>query len=278
MAGDRTGRVLAIGVRRGRLRRRRRGDDGGDDGRERRGPRPAHRGHADRGFDIPYPPFESATRLTTTGFDIDLINAIAEDLGLEVEIVDAAVRRIFLAVRRVASTSRSRRPRSPPAARTASTSPIPYFEPEQSLLVPEGSDIASIDDLTADTSSAPRTGPPARPTPNENTDAEVRGVPGERRRLQRARSPARSTRCSSTSRRRATRSRSKADLEVVETFPTDELLRDRLPADSTPGRADQRGAADGQGRRHARRASTPSGSTASAARGPARRRPTTRPT
>ena len=38
--------------------------------------------------DIPYPPFEQGDPPDYEGFDIDLINAVADEMGLEVEIQD----------------------------------------------------------------------------------------------------------------------------------------------------------------------------------------------
>ena len=40
--------------------------------------------------DIPYPPFEFEQDGELTGYDIELVRALAEDLGLGLEIVDSS--------------------------------------------------------------------------------------------------------------------------------------------------------------------------------------------
>ena len=102
--------------------------------------------------DVPYPPFEDfddSSESGFKGFDIDIVSAIAEGLELDLEIKDSS----FDALQSgqalnagqcdlVASAMTITEERQ--AALDFSEG---YYDSQQSLLVPEGSDIASIDDL-----------------------------------------------------------------------------------------------------------------------------------
>jgi ABC-type amino acid transport substrate-binding protein len=128
------------------------------------------------GSDIPYPPFEQGNPPDYEGFDIDVINAIADDLGLEVEIVDAPfdvilagqAGRFDLSIAATTITD---------ARENRVDFSDPYFESEQSLLVQEGGDVQSIDDITADSVVGGEDGTTGETYANENTDAEVRSFP-----------------------------------------------------------------------------------------------------
>ena len=227
------------------------------------------------GSDIPYPPFEQGNAPDYEGFDIDLINAIAEEMGLETEIVDAPVRRHPRRATPVASTSRSPRPRSPTRARTGSTSPIHTSSPSSRCSCGRDGEIASIDDLTADTV----VGGPGRDHRRDSTRS-ITPTPrcGRSRRSTTPTTPSAGGQVdavindlSSTSAavERQPRLRGRRDL------PDRRAVRDRLPAGLEPRRAGQRGAADGQGRRHPRATSTHSGSTPSS-RSSCSARPTSR--
>lgn len=106
------------------------------------------------GSDIPYEPFEFGREPDYEGFDIDIVNAIAERLGLEVKIVKTPFDTIFrnLAQGRfdmVASATTITEERK----RTVDFSD-PYFNADQSLVVPADSDIQSVDDLEGETIGA----------------------------------------------------------------------------------------------------------------------------
>lgn len=99
------------------------------------------------GSDIPFPPFEQGDPPDYTGFDIDLINAVADKLGLQTSIQDAPFNLLLsggggqfdLAI--AATTITTER-----AAKVDFSDP--YFDAEQGLLVPDGSDIQTVDDLS----------------------------------------------------------------------------------------------------------------------------------
>ncbi|MBK5231875.1 MAG: amino acid ABC transporter substrate-binding protein [Thermoleophilia bacterium] len=129
------------------------------------------------GTDTPYPPFEFGKAPDYDGFDIDMVNAIAEKLGVETVYKDAAFETIFTDVAQgkfdmVASASTI----TPDRQKTVNFSD-PYYEAEQALLVPEGSDIATVDDLAGKTVSA-QDGTTGEAYANDETDAsDVRGFP-----------------------------------------------------------------------------------------------------
>ena len=101
--------------------------------------------------DIPYPPFEfEGDDGEYTGFDMDLIKEIAAGMGLEVSIQDVGFDGLqggtVLASRQCdlgASAMTITEERQKNLAFSD-----PYYDSLQSILVPEGSDIAGIEDLT----------------------------------------------------------------------------------------------------------------------------------
>ena len=136
------------------------GDDDDDDGAAGTAPGEAQQldtvkeGVLTVGSDIPYEPMEFGRAPDYEGFDIDLVNAIAERLGLEVSIQKTPFDTIFrdLAQGRfdmVASSTTITEERQ----RTVDFS-NPYFDADQSIIVGEDSDIQSVDDLEGETIGA----------------------------------------------------------------------------------------------------------------------------
>jgi len=129
------------------------------------------------GSDIPFPPFEFGKAPDYEGFDIELVNEIAKDLELEVAIEDTAFDTIFTDVAQgkfdmVASASTI----TPEREQQVDFSD-PYYEAEQALLVPEGSDISSVEDLAGLTVGA-QDGTTGEAYAKDDTDAgSVRGFP-----------------------------------------------------------------------------------------------------
>jgi ABC-type amino acid transport substrate-binding protein len=131
------------------------------------------------GTDAPYPPFEIGTPDDADfgGYDIDLGNAIAENLGLTPEFVDTSFDTIFRDVAAnqfdvviAASTI------TPGRQKTVNFSD-PYYEAQQALVVPEGSDITSPEDLSGLIVAA-QDATTGETYANDETDAgEVRGFP-----------------------------------------------------------------------------------------------------
>jgi len=183
------------------------------------------------GSDIPYPPFEQGNAPDYEGFDIDLINAVAEEMGLETEIVDAPFDVILQGGQgrfdlSIAATTIT------PARENRVDFSDPYFEAEQSLLVQAGGDVASIDDITADSVIGAQDGTTGETYAEENTDAEVRPFPE----IDDAYNALASGQVDAVlndlpSTRAAVEDN--PDLEVAETFSTDELYGIVFPQDST---------------------------------------------
>ena len=128
------------------------------------------------GSDIPFPPFEQGDPPDYEGFDIDVINAIADEMGLDVEIKDAPFDLLLsggggqfdLAIAATTIT---------PARAQRIDFSDPYFDADQGLLVKEGSDITSVDDLGGTIVGA-QDGTTGETYANEETDAaEVRPFP-----------------------------------------------------------------------------------------------------
>ncbi len=99
------------------------------------------------GSDIPYPPFEQGKKGSYTGFDVNLMEAIGEEIGREPEFVDSSFETIFRdvaqgkfeAVMSAATITEERE-------KVVSFSD-PYYLSEQAILVKEGSPITGLADL-----------------------------------------------------------------------------------------------------------------------------------
>ena len=129
------------------------------------------------GTDTPFPPFEIGQPPNLSGYDIDVVNAVAENLGLDVTYQDTSFDTIFrdtaqgkfdMAV--AASTI------TPERERTVDFSD-PYYQANQSLVVTADSDIANVDDLEGATVGA-QDGTTGEEYANDETPAgQVRGFP-----------------------------------------------------------------------------------------------------
>ena len=129
------------------------------------------------GSDIPYAPFEMGQAPDYTGFDIELVNDIAERLDLETKIEDTAFDTIFTDVAQGKFDMVASAATITPEREQAVNFSDPYFESEQALLVPPGSDITSVEDLSGATVAA-QDGTTGEAYANDETDAgQVRGFP-----------------------------------------------------------------------------------------------------
>ena len=131
------------------------------------------------GTDAPYPPFllGKPDDPDFSGYEIEIFNAIAEDLGYEVSYSNTNFAAVFRDVANglfdtavVSSTITKDREKVVDFT-------DPHYEAQQALLVPEDSDIASVDDLGG-TIVATQDGTTGEAYANDETDAdEVRGLP-----------------------------------------------------------------------------------------------------
>jgi len=129
------------------------------------------------GSDIPFPPFEFGKPPDYEGFDIDLVNAIAGDLGLETEIQDTSFDTIFIDVSQNKFDLAASASTITPEREQVVDFSDPYYEAEQALLAPEGSDISTVEDLAGLTVGA-QDGTTGEAFANDETNADsVRGFP-----------------------------------------------------------------------------------------------------
>jgi len=106
------------------------------------------------GSDIPYPPFEQGKAGNYTGFDIELMEAIAGKIGRTAEFQDTSFETIFRDVAQgkfeaVISAATITAEREKAVAFSD-----PYYLSEQAILVKEGSDITGLADLSGKTVGA----------------------------------------------------------------------------------------------------------------------------
>ena len=106
------------------------------------------------GSDIPYPPFEQGKPGNYTGFDVELMEAIAEKMNRTPEFQDTSFETIFRDVAQgkfeaviSAATITEEREQAVDFSN-------PYYLSEQAVLVKEGSDIKSLEDLEGKTVAA----------------------------------------------------------------------------------------------------------------------------
>ena len=182
------------------------------------------------GSDIPYPPFEQGDPPDYEGFDIDLINAVAEKMGLETQIEDAPFDLLLqggggqfdLAIAATTIT---------PARENRVDFSNPYFQSSQGLLVQTGGDIASVDDLAGEIVAA-QDGTTGETYAQENTEAsEVRPFP-EIDDAYNALSTGQVAAVLNDLPSVQAAAEEKEGLEVVETFDTDEVYGIILPQGS----------------------------------------------
>jgi polar amino acid transport system substrate-binding protein len=129
------------------------------------------------GTDTPFPPFEIGQPPDITGYDIDVMNAIAEQLGVTPEYTDTSFDTIFRDVAAGQFDIAAAASTITPGRQNTVDFSDPYYEAQQALLVPEGSDIASVDDLSGKIVGA-QDGTTGETYANDETDAsEVRGFP-----------------------------------------------------------------------------------------------------
>jgi polar amino acid transport system substrate-binding protein len=129
------------------------------------------------GSDIPYPPFEQGKPPDYTGFDVDLMDAIAKKLNLQPKWVDTSFNTIFADEQAgkfdiVASSTTIT-----PARSKKVTFSKPYFDADQSLMVQKGSDLQSTSDITSDTAIAVQEGTTGQDYAEKKTDAQVQAFP-----------------------------------------------------------------------------------------------------
>ncbi len=129
------------------------------------------------GLDTPYPPFAEGQPPDATGYDVEVLSAIGENLGLEVEFQDTGFQTIFRDVAAGQFDTAGAASTITAGRENVVDFTDPYYLSSTALLVPEGSDIASVEDLSG-TIVGTQDGTVQEEFANEETDAaEVRGFP-----------------------------------------------------------------------------------------------------
>ena len=100
------------------------------------------------GSDIPYPPFEQGKPGHYTGFDIELMEAIAEKIGRTAEFQDTSFETIFRDVAQGKFDAVISAATITPEREKAVDFSNPYYLSEQAVLVKEGSSIEGLDELS----------------------------------------------------------------------------------------------------------------------------------
>jgi polar amino acid transport system substrate-binding protein len=129
------------------------------------------------GTDAPYPPFEIGTPEggDFSGFDKDLMDAIAEKLGLTPTYQNSSFDTIFRDVASGQFDIVAAAATITPARSKVVDFSRPYYESQQALVVPEGSEITSTDDLSGEIVGVQQ-GTTGQTYAEDETDAsEVRG-------------------------------------------------------------------------------------------------------
>jgi polar amino acid transport system substrate-binding protein len=129
------------------------------------------------GSDIPYPPFEQGSPPNYTGFDVDLMDAIAKKLDLKPKWVDTAFGTIFSDQQAGKFDVVASATTITPARQQKVTFSDPYFDADQSLMVQKGSDLKSTDDITSSTRIGVQQGTTGADYASNKTDGQVQSYP-----------------------------------------------------------------------------------------------------
>ena len=129
------------------------------------------------GSDIPYPPFEQGKPGEYTGFDIELMEAIAEKIGRTPEFQDTSFETIFRDVAQgkfeaVISAATITEERE-----EAVDFSNPYYLSEQAVLVKEGSELKSLEELDGKTVAVQQGTTGQELAKEELGDSEIRPYP-----------------------------------------------------------------------------------------------------
>lgn len=106
------------------------------------------------GSDIPYPPFEQGKPGQYTGFDVELMEAIAEKIGRKAEFQDTSFETIFRDVGQGKFEAVASAATITPEREKEVAFSDPYYLSEQAIVVKEGSEITGLADLEGKTVAA----------------------------------------------------------------------------------------------------------------------------
>ena len=129
------------------------------------------------GTDTPYPPFELGEPPDISGYDIEVMNGIAEEMGLEVEYTATGFGTIFRDTANGQFDTAAAASDIDEEREKVVDFTDPYYLSSTALVVPEGSDIQSVDDLSGAIVGV-QDGTSQQDYAEDETDAsEVQGFP-----------------------------------------------------------------------------------------------------
>lgn len=129
------------------------------------------------GSDIPYPPFEQGKPGNYTGFDVELMEAIAEKIGRTAEFQDTSFETIFRDVGQGKFDAAMSAATITEEREKAVDFSNPYYLSEQAVLVKEGSPIKSLKELEGKTVAAQQGTTGLELAKEEIGGAEIRPYP-----------------------------------------------------------------------------------------------------
>ena len=129
------------------------------------------------GIDTPYPPFEQGKPPDYGGFDIEVMDAVAEQLDLTPKYIDTPFGTIFADLQAGKFDAVAAATTITPNRQKRVAFSDPYFNADQSLLVQSGSDIQSVDDLTSSDTVGVQQGTTGQQYAEKHTDATVNQYP-----------------------------------------------------------------------------------------------------
>jgi polar amino acid transport system substrate-binding protein len=129
------------------------------------------------GIDTPYPPFEQGKPPDYGGFDIEVMDAVAEKLELDPKYIDNPFGTIFADLQAGKFDAVAAATTITPNRKKRVAFSDPYFDADQSLLVQKGSPIQTVDDITSSDTVGVQQGTTGQQYAEKNTDATVNQYP-----------------------------------------------------------------------------------------------------
>jgi len=129
------------------------------------------------GSDIPYPPFEQGKAPNYTGFDVELVEAMAEKIGRTPKFQDTSFDTIFRDLAQGRFEMVASATTITPEREQSVDFTDPYYLSEQALMVKAGSDLKSVDELEGATVGVQQGTTGQEFTEEETGAAEVRPFP-----------------------------------------------------------------------------------------------------
>jgi polar amino acid transport system substrate-binding protein len=129
------------------------------------------------GIDTPYPPFEKGKPPDYGGFDIEVMDAVVANIGLERKYIDTPFPTIFADLQAGKFDAVAAATTITPNRKKRVAFSDPYFDADQSLLVQKGSPLQTVDDITSDMTVGVQQGTTGQAYAEKNTPASINQYP-----------------------------------------------------------------------------------------------------